>query len=511
MTFFLKLTEAIASRQSLLITGLDPNPEMLHTWNRSRGGGTGSFLSQARRWIKAVIDATADHVCAVKPSLGFYQALGAVGIDLLREVRELVPPDLPLILDAKHADLNSASALAHYLFHDLGVDAVSLSPLAGQDIAAPFLLHTDRAVVVTCHSSSPAARVLQHHPDENDPFYLRVVRESQLWATPEQLLLEVGTSDPRILERVRAAAPEHVLILRSLWGREERLEALLQAGLTSAADGLLLPLPQNLLVEEGLAEGAAALKRQISAVRERVIAARSPAADRCDLWLPQPAAAAPAAEPAAAAPAAEPAAAALRPDPSADPLAPLIVDLFDIGCLLFGDYVQASGAVFSYYIDLRRIISDPNLFHRVLHTYSELLQGLSFDRIAGIPYGSLPTATGLSLQLHKPLIYPRKEVKAHGARRQIEGDFREGETVVVVDDILITGGSVLDGIAKLASSGLVVRDVVVFIDHGGLARQRLAEAGYRTHAVLDIGRITAVLLAAGRLTPGQAVQLGAQA
>lgn len=510
MTFFLKLTEAIASRQSLLITGLDPNPEMLHTWNRSRGGGTGSFLSQARRWIKAVIEATADHVCAVKPSLGFYQALGAVGIDLLREVRELVPPDLPLILDAKHADLNSASALAHYLFHDLGVDAVSLSPLAGQDIAAPFLLHTDRAVVVTCHSSSPAARVLQHHPDESDPFYLRVVRESQLWATPEQLLLEVGTSDPRILERVRAAAPEHVLILRSLWGREERLEALLQAGLTSAADGLLLPLPQNLLVEEGLAEGAAALKRQISAVRERVIAARSPAADRCDLWLPQPAAAEGRPKEPATGPGSDPPADPAA-DPAADPLAPLIVDLFDIGCLLFGDYVQASGAVFSYYIDLRRIISDPNLFHRVLHTYSVLLQGLNFDRIAGIPYGSLPTATGLSLQLHKPLIYPRKEVKAHGARRQIEGDFREGETVVVVDDILITGGSVLDGIAKLASSGLVVRDVVVFIDHGGQARARLAAAGYRTHAVLDIDRITAVLLAARRLTTEQAAELGAHA
>jgi uridine monophosphate synthetase len=113
VTFFLKLTEAIASRQSLLITGLDPNPEMLQSWNRNRGGGSGSFLSQSRRWIKAVIEDTADHVCAFKPSLGFYQALGSVGLDLLREVRELVPPEIPLILDAKHADLNSASALAH--------------------------------------------------------------------------------------------------------------------------------------------------------------------------------------------------------------------------------------------------------------------------------------------------------------------------------------------------------------------------------------------------------------
>ena len=196
-------------------------------------------------------------------------------------------------------------------------------------------------------------------------------------------------------------------------------------------------------------------------------------------------------------------------------MAALIIDLFDIGCLLFGEYVQASGAVFKYYIDLRQIISDPNLFHRVLHTYAEKLAGLEFERIAGIPYGSLPTATGLSLQLHKPLIYPRKEVKAHGARRLIEGDFEEGDRVAVVDDILISGGSVLEGIAKLESSGLVVRDVVVFLDHGGDkvqvedrgGRRRLELAGYRCHAVVDIARITAVLRRAGRLSASQAQML----
>ena len=176
-----------------------------------------------------------------------------------------------------------------------------------------------------------------------------------------------------------------------------------------------------------------------------------------------------------------------------------------------------SGAIFNYYIDLRQIISDPNLFHRVLHAYAASLEGLQFERIAGIPYGSLPTATGLSLQLHKPLIYPRKEVKAHGARRLIEGDFQEGETVVVVDDILISGGSVLEGIAKLESSGLRVSDVVVFIDHGSedhreggghCGRRRLQEAGYQLHAVLTIARITEVLLEAGRLSEAQASCLG---
>ncbi|MFM8259673.1 MAG: bifunctional orotidine-5'-phosphate decarboxylase/orotate phosphoribosyltransferase [Vulcanococcus sp.] len=496
MGFFVQLTEAIAARQSLLMTGLDPNPEMLQSWAQRRGMANRSFLSQARHWIKAVVEDTSPHVCAIKASLGFYQALGPLGLELLLEVRDLVPRDLPLIIDAKHGDLNSSTALAHYLFKDLGVDAVTLSPLAGQDIAAPFLLYADKAVVITCRSSNPAAKRIQYHPSEADPLFLQIVRECQLWGTPDQLLLEVGTSDPAVLGQVRQAAPERVLMLRSIWSEEERLDGLLQAGLNPAADGLLLPLPQNLLVEDDLSEQAAELKAMVNRRRERWLSQQPERpAESCDLWLPNTGTPAAVTSPAAS-----------------DPLASLILDLFDIGCLLFGEYVQSSGAVFNYYVDLRQIISDPNLFHRVLHSYATLLEQLEFDRIAGIPYGSLPTATGLSLALHKPLIYPRKEVKAHGARRLIEGDFNNGDTVVVVDDILITGGSVLEGIGKLESSGLVVRDVVVFIDHGGErdrhARERLAGAGYRTHAVLDIARITAVLLEAGRLTAEQAAVLG---
>ncbi len=507
MGFFIQLTDAMAARQSLLVTGLDPNPEMLQSWAGRRGLAGRSFLSQARHWIKAVVEATAPHVCAYKPSLGFYQALGPVGLELLLEVRDLVPRELPLIIDSKHGDLNSSSALAQYLFRELGADAVTLSPLAGQDIAAPFLLYPDKAVVMTCHSSNQAARLIQHYPDEEAPLYLRIVRETQLWATPEQLLLEVGTSDPAILARVRGEAPERFLILRSLWGEEERLEAMLQAGLSKVGDGLLLPLPQNLLVEDDIADRAAKLKLQIQACRQRWLDSQTVAGQaHCDLWLP---ASGPLQPSSIEGDAGSSAVSEVESPP--DPMADLIIDLFDIGCLLFGDYVQASGAIFNYYIDLRQIISDPNLFHRVLHAYASCMGELAFDRIAGIPYGSLPTATGLSLLLHKPLIYPRKEVKAHGARRLIEGDFEDGDLVVVVDDILITGGSVLEGIAKLESSGLVVQDVVVFIDHGGdhdrHAMDRLAAAGYSCHAVLDIARITRVLHSAGRLSDAQLATL----
>ena len=76
MAFFTALTEAIASRQSLFVAGLDPTPEMLRHWASSRNLAGRSLLSQARSGCKAVIEATADHVCAYKPSLGLYQAMG---------------------------------------------------------------------------------------------------------------------------------------------------------------------------------------------------------------------------------------------------------------------------------------------------------------------------------------------------------------------------------------------------------------------------------------------------
>ena len=504
MGFFTALTDAMGSRQSLLVTGLDPNPEMLRTWAAPRGLGGSSLMSQARSWCKSVIEATEDHVCAYKPSLGFYQAMGSAGVELLLEVRELLPRDLPLIIDIKHGDLNSSSAIAAYLFKTLQADAVTLNPLAGQDIAAPFLLYPGKGVVINCHSSNPAARILQHHPNEDQPLYLQLVKESQSWGTPDQLLLEVGTSDPDILKRVRRAAPERFVMLRSLWGEEGNLQRLLASGLNQAGDGLLLPLPQSLLNDSDINGQTEALKQRINGMRTdhlQQLEQADTTSAQCRIW-PHPQAAS-----TVAAPSTTPASTAGVDAELKD----LVIDLFDIRCLLFGEFKQASGAIFNYYVDLRQIISDPALFHRVLDCYAQVLQQLQFDRVAGIPYGSLPTATGLSLQLHKPLIYPRKEVKAHGTRRLVEGEFNEGETVAVVDDILITGGSVLEGIAKLRDSGLTVNDVVVFLDHGGRhdqrAKQRLQNQGLQLHAVLTLETISEVLEAACRISPEQSQEL----
>ena len=268
MNFFTGLTEAINSRQSLMVTGLDPNPEMLRHWANSNGISNRSALSQARAWCKQVINATEPHVCAFKPSLGFYQAMGSAGLELLQEIRELIPADLPLIIDIKHGDLNTSTAIARYLFKTLMADAVTINPLSGHDIAAPFLVYPGKGVVLNCHSSNPAARLIQHHPNEDEPLYLKLIQEAQAWGTPEQLLLEIGTSDPTILSRVRRAAPERFVMLRSIWGERSNLQDLLNAGLNTTADGLLLPLPQSVLNAQNIDSEVRAIKSQVNAARQ---------------------------------------------------------------------------------------------------------------------------------------------------------------------------------------------------------------------------------------------------
>lgn len=486
MNFFDKLNGAIALNNSLLFLGLDPNPEMLP--RTSKGGfnqkiwtrtdtlkkpasthDNTDVVSDLWEYLQFLIRQTSNLVCAYKPTLGFYQALGVQGMELLQKTLKAIPEHIPIILDAKHSDLNTSSVFAQAIFEDWQVDAITLSPYPGQDLVAPFLVYPGKGVFILCCTSNPGAIPLQQYPSA-DPLYLHIVKEAKTWGTPEQLGLEVGTISPDVLSQIRAIAPERIILARSIWSEGGNLAQLLAAGLNNNGDGLLVPIPQDILSSDP-SVAIESLRQEVNQVRNQVIDEGS----KCSVWLPD--------------------VCLLNQHPQTE----LILQLYDIGCIIFGNFVQASGATFPYYIDLRTIISNPQTFDKIINSYANVLKDLSFDRIAGIPYGSLPTATGLSLRLNCPMIYPRKEVKAHGTRRVIEGNFQPGETVVVVDDILISGKSAMEGAEKLKSGGLKVNDIVVFIDHEQGVKDRLKENGYRAHSVLGISEITATLYEAGRI------------
>jgi len=485
MSFATKLSAAIAKNQSILCLGLDPNPEIMPAKYQAKKAKYD--IDALWEWMSFIIEDTADLVCAYKPTLGFYTALGAAGLELLAKILAAIPPEIPIILDAKHGDLNSSSIMAKTAFEQWRVDAITLSPYIGQDLAARFLMYPDKAIFVSCYSSNNTAQDFQLYPDRDRPLYLNVVQNCQTWAGIENLALEVGAAIPDALAKVRSLAPERLILARSIWANANgeasiaNLADILSAGLDANGSGLILPVNQDALAIGEPAELVRSLRDQVN----QAIALTSIQRPACELWMPD----------------------VCLLNRQGHPHTNLILQLFDIGFITFEETLQASGQVFPYYIDLRRIISNPQVFDAVIAAYAEILVNLQFDRIAGIPYGSLPTASGLALRLNFPLIFPRKEVKAYGARRLIEGNYEAGETIVVVDDILISGKSAIEGAKKIESCGLKVSDIVVFIDHEEGVCDRIQQSGYTPHAVFKISEINEILFQSGRINEDQFVAL----
>ena len=133
--------------------------------------------------------------------------------------------------------------------------------------------------------------------------------------------------------------------------------------------------------------------------------------------------------------------------------------------------------------------------------YAEILQHLEFDQLAALPYAALPIASAISLTMGYPMVYPRKEAKAYGTKAQIEGVYEVGQRMVVIDDLISTGGSKFDGIEKLEAAGLIVEDVVVLINRSTDGGAEILARGYDLHAVLKIGDLLAYYELKGAVEP----------
>ena len=132
------LSGAVTANDSLLCVGLDPVPERLPA---TLGGAADPVLA----FNRALIDATADLVCAYKPNFGFYGALGRSGWDTLAATIEHVPAGIPVIIDAKVGDIGStAERYARMFFGELGAHALTVNPYMGGDTLEPFM-------ALTCH------------------------------------------------------------------------------------------------------------------------------------------------------------------------------------------------------------------------------------------------------------------------------------------------------------------------------------------------------------------------
>ena len=181
----------------------------------------------------------------------------------------------------------------------------------------------------------------------------------------------------------------------------------------------------------------------------------------------------------------------------------LALTLHDIGAVQFGRFRLHSGRESRIYFDLRVLVSFPDALRQATAAYRTVLDALEFDLLAATPLAGLPIGTALCLDMEKPLIYPRKTAKSYGTGKNIEGRWSIGQTVVVVDDLITSGDSILETIATVKAAGLKVHDAVVLIDREQGGRAMLEEQGYRVHAVMSLRQTLDILHDNGRLNQSQ--------
>ena len=148
--------------------------------------------------------------------------------------------------------------------------------------------------------------------------------------------------------------------------------------------------------------------------------------------------------------------------------------LKNVGAIQFGDFVLTSGKHSNYYVNIKKASTNPEILREIAKAMAKHISG---TKIAGMELGAVPIAVALSLETNIPYLMVRKEKRKHGTGSQIEGNLKQGEEVLVVEDVTTSGGSTLKTVETLREAGAVVKRAVVVVDRDSGAEKLLAENG----------------------------------
>lgn len=272
MSFLEKLSAASRAKDSLLCIGLDPDPALMpkvdiFSFNR------------------AIIDATADLVCAYKPNLAFYEAMGIDGMRALAQTIEYIPKEIPVIGDAKRGDIgNTAQAYARALFDVWGFDAVTVNPYLGLDALEPFLERGDKGVFVLCRTSNPGSADFQSASLIKDadkkrgapkPLYQWVALEVKERNVKGNAGLVVGATYPLDIKDIRRLCPDMPLLIPGVGAQGGDLASAVRFGLDRRGEGAIIAVSRQVLYASGGEDYARAARREAMKLRERINQYRS--------------------------------------------------------------------------------------------------------------------------------------------------------------------------------------------------------------------------------------------
>ena len=239
----------------MLCIGLDTAVELIPVHLRSKQKAVFEFN-------RAIIDATADLVCAYKPQLAYYQARGLED-ELASTLQYLHQeyPHIPIILDGKRGDIADTAALyAEEAFIRYAADALTVNPYLGGDSLKPFTDYEDRGVILLCCTSNLGSGDLQDLPVNGRPLYqILAQKAANEWNEKGNILLVVGATHPTKIKAVRGIVGNMPLLVPGIGTQGGSLEAVLENGLTKDGYGLIINASRSILYagkDESFAQAA---------------------------------------------------------------------------------------------------------------------------------------------------------------------------------------------------------------------------------------------------------------
>jgi orotidine-5'-phosphate decarboxylase len=272
MSAFIELLERSWDRSdSLVCVGLDPEIERFPP-------PISAQASPIFQFNKAIIDATADLVCAYKPQFAHYAAYEAE--DQLERTIEYIHrsyPGIPVILDSKRGDVgNTAERYAIEAFERYGADAVTVNPYLGGDSLEPFLKYENKGVIILCRTSNPGARDLQDLEIGGRRLYHTVAElAARRWNSRGNCLLVVGATYPRELAEVREIVGNMPLLVPGVGAQGGDVAQAVQNGQTPQGAGLIISSSRSILYASSADDFAAAARKAAETLRNQINASRA--------------------------------------------------------------------------------------------------------------------------------------------------------------------------------------------------------------------------------------------
>jgi orotidine-5'-phosphate decarboxylase len=258
------------ANDSLVCVGLDPEIERFPPH-------IAASASPIFQFNKAIIDATADLVCAYKPQFAHYAAYEAE--DQLERTIDYIHrayPTIPVILDSKRGDVgNTAERYAIEAFERYHADAVTVNPYLGTDSLEPFLKYEDKGVIVLCRTSNPGARDLQDlEVGGRRLFHIVADLAARHWNSRGNCLLVVGATYPRELAEVREIVGTMPLLVPGVGAQGGDVAPAVQNGQTAAGAGLIVSSSRSILYASSGEDFTTAARAATQKLRDQINGSR---------------------------------------------------------------------------------------------------------------------------------------------------------------------------------------------------------------------------------------------